>query len=331
MRMARVIVFKFGRRQRKLMRKVSAQILSTAILLGAVISNGIAATDESGNNATAATTEDSIPPEPGTASEALPPEPDTTSDTLSPEPGTTSDAKTDATGDSNEDAARKRLEAKLKAKAARAKSVAVEEIEHRSEFWGRYFGAKFGINNSSVSGTINTPSASTLAYGVQGGYLQAGYNREVSKFIVGVGAYADWNNYTIHSNDVAYSSSAYGVDVKLGLPFDELLPYVKLGYGYSTGNKNDVLRTVSQNSRNGAVGVEYNVAPRWSLIAEFKMDKFSNRDKSITVYNRLFTFGFNYYFDKPSEIIKEAAPEIEYTIPEPILDPNAAPDAPPPP
>lgn len=328
--MARFIVFKIGRHQRKLMRKVSAQILLTAVLLGTVISNGIAAADEPGNNASATTTKDSLSTEPGPASEPLPPEPGAASKTLSPEPGTTGDAKTDATADSSEDAARKRLEAKLKAKAAMAKSGADEgKAVHSSEFWGRYFGAKFGINNSSTSGTINAPSASTLAYGVQGGYLQAGYNWELSKLVVGLGAYADWNNYTVHSNDVGYASSAYGFDVKLGLPSDELLPYVKLGYGYSTGNKNDVLRTVSQNSRNGAVGVEYNVAPRWSLIAEFKMDKFSNRDKSITIYNRLLTFGFNYYFDKPLETKKEAAPEIDLPIPEPILDPNAAPEAPP--
>jgi OOP family OmpA-OmpF porin len=166
---------------------------------------------------------------------------------------------------------------------------------------------------------------------VQGGYLQAGYNWDLGIFVVGVGAYADWNNYSTHSNNVAYSSSAYGLDFKLGMPDDDWLPYVKLGYGYSTGNKNNDLRIVSQNSSNIAVGVEYNVAPRWSLIAEYKIDNFSNQDNSTIINNKILTFGFNYYFGQPI-IRKVAAVQIlDIPVPEPILDPNAAPEAPPPP
>jgi opacity protein-like surface antigen len=299
------------------MRTVSAHILLTAILMGAAISYSHAATDESGNNATATSPDDALTSEPGTASDAP-----------SSEPGT----NTDTTVDTDDEAARKRIEAKLQAKEERAKAMKTEAIEaHHSEFWGRYFGAKFGVNNSSVSGTVNAPNARTFSYGVQGGYIQAGYNWDLSALVVGVGTYADWNNYAIHSNDVAYSSSSYGLDLKLGFPVDYWLPYAKLGYGYNTGNKNDVLRIVSQNSRNIAVGVEYNVAPRWSLIAEYKINNFSNRDKSITIHNKLFTFGFNYYFDKPSEKKKEVVDIINVPIPEPILDPDAAPEAPPPP
>jgi opacity protein-like surface antigen len=314
------------------MRKVCTHILLATVLLGAAIANSNAATDESGNNTTATSPDDTLPPESGTTSETLPVEPGTASDATPPESGTTSDAKTDAAGDSTEEALRKRLEAKLKAKEEKAKTKKTEASEgHHSEFWGGYFGAKFGINNSSVSGTVSAPNARTFSYGAQGGHIQAGYNWELSALVVGVGAYADWNNYAIHSNDVAYSSSSYGLDFKLGFPDEYWLPYAKLGYGYNTGNRNDVLRVVSQNSRNIAVGVEYNVAPRWSLIAEYKINNFSNRDKSITIHNKLFTFGFNYYYDKPSEKKKEVAPTIDIPIPEPILDPNAAPDAPPPP
>jgi opacity protein-like surface antigen len=296
------------------MRKVSVFILLTTVMMGAAISNSHAATDETGNNAAVTS-------------------PGGTSDTLPPEPGTTSDTNVKAVDDSSVDAATKRLQAEVEAKAAKAKADAEKRkaVVYTSEFWGPYFGAKFGLIDSSVSGTINIPGATTLSYGVQGGYLQAGYNWELSALIVGLGAYLDWNNNALHSNDISYSSSAYGLDIKLGVPVEYWLPYIKLGYGYNTGNKNDGLRVVSQNSPNIAIGVEYNIADRWSLIAEYKINKFSNQDNTITVHNKLLSFGFNYYFGHPLKSEKANAVEIDLTIPEPIVAPDAIPeDAPPP-
>lgn len=298
------------------MRKVTVHILLTAVLLGAAISNSHAATEESGNNATATSHGG-------------------TSDTLPTEPGTASDTKVGAAGDSSEEAATKRLQAEVEAKAAQAAKVKPDAgkkskaEEHSSEFWGKYFGAKFGINNSSVSGTVNAPSASTFAYGVQGGYLQGGYNWELRAIIFGIGTYFEWNNYAVHSNDVGYSSRAYGLDTKLGWAVHDWLPYVKLGYGRSTATSNANLSSVAQYRSNVAVGVEYNVASRWSLIAEYKRANFSNRDESIIIHNKLFAFGFNYYFDKPLKGEEEKAPEIELAIPEPVLAPDALPEAPP--
>jgi opacity protein-like surface antigen len=324
MRFAKAVKFKIGLRQRKLMRKVCAQILLTTVMMGAAISISHAATDEGGSNST-------VTP-PGATSDTLPPEPSAASDALPPEPGTISDTKAEAAGDSSQDAATKRLKAEIEAKAAKEKLATSKNkaVVHTTEFWGPYFGAKFGLIDSSVSGTINIPGATTLSYGVQGGYLQAGYNWELSALIVGLGAYLDWNNNALHSNDISYSSSAYGLDIKLGVPVDYWLPYIKLGYGYNTGNKNDGLRVVSQNSPNIAIGVEYNIADRWSLIAEYKINKFSNQDNSVTVHNKLLTFGFNYYFGHPLKEKAKAA-EIDLTIPEPIVAPDAIPeDAPPP-
>ncbi|HTN92948.1 MAG TPA: outer membrane beta-barrel protein [Gallionella sp.] len=307
------------------MRKVSAQILLTAVLLGAAITNSIAATEESGNNAAATSTKNTLPPEPG-AGDTLPPEPGTTSDTLPPEPGAVSETKP-----STEDAATKRLQAEVEAKAAREKSLAGKSKvkEHASEFWGKYFGAKIGINNSSVTGTIDIPSASTLAYGAQGGYLQGGYNWELYSTIVGLGVYYDVNNFASHSDNVGYSSRSYGLDFKLGLPVDEWLPYVKLGYGRGMATSNADLNSVSQYGRNIAIGVEFNVAPRWSLIAELKSSKFSNDDNTVTVHNKLLAFGFNYYLDKPLQEAQAQVIELNLPVPEPILDPNAVPEAPP--
>ena len=182
--------------------------------------------------------------------------------------------------------------------------------------------------NKNQTVNDNFTIASTLAYILQGGYLQGGYNWDLH-VVVGVVAYFDWNSYAKHSNEISYGSRAYGVDAKVGLPVGDWLPYFKPGYGYSTGTRDINLRTVAQNSLNGAVGIEYNFAPRWSAIAEYKRNSFSNRNGSITINNKTFTFGFNYYFDIPLEEKKvEAAPEPEIVIPRPILAPSALPEAP---
>lgn len=309
------------------MRKVTAHIVLTAVLLGTVISQSLAATDEPGSSVTVTS-------------------PGNTTDTLPPEPGTISDTNTDAAGNPSPAIVRNPIDTTAPADAGAAKPNAdlsikgsgetaskVTAAAQSSEYRGKYFGGKFGIVNSSASGTTDAPSASTLSYGLQGGYLQAGYNWDLSVVVVGVGAYVDWNNYAIHSNDIAYASRGFGLDAKLGLPVGDWMPYVKLGYGYSTGTRDINLRAVAQNSSNVAVGVEYNFAPRWSAIAEYKRDSFSNRDSSITINNKLFTFGFNYYFDIPlvDTSKKELAPELDLPIPEPILAPTAIPEAPPPP
>ena len=201
-----------------------------------------------------------------------------------------------------------------------------------SPFRGKFFGGKIGFVKSGATGAISAPDATNFEYGLQGGTLQGGYNWDLKNVVFGVGTYFDWNTYVMHSNGVGYASDAYGFDTKLGLPVGDALLYVKLGYGYSTGLRNQELKAISGNSRNAAIGVEYNFAHRWSVIAEYKKDGFSGRDGSTLIENNLLTFGFNYYFDIPV-VIKKAAvvEEVEIVIPDAELAPDAVPDAPPPP
>jgi len=200
-----------------------------------------------------------------------------------------------------------------------------------SDYKGGYIGGKFGINNSSASGAINAPSASTFAYGVQGGYLQGGYNWDVSAATIGVGAYADFNSYEKHQNGVEYGSRAYGMDAKLGLPAGDWLPYGKIGYGYSTGTRD--LGAVANKSLNYAIGVEYKLVSRLGAIVEYKRDSFSSKDGSITIKNTTLSFGLNYYFDRPevAPIIAVSVPELEQQLgmPEPELDIDIASEPPP--
>jgi len=207
--------------------------------------------------------------------------------------------------------------------------VALTEIgvTQASEYAGMYFGGKFGVNKSSASGTIEAPSESTMAYGVQGGYLQGGYNWDIKEAIIGVGAYADFNSNERHSNGVEYGSRAYGVDTKIGMPFNDWFLYTKIGYGYSTGTWD--LGAVHQRGTNIAAGVEYEIVSRWSAILEYKSDNFSNTDATNTISNKTLSFGLNYYFDRPAvkQAIKVAAPDLG-PLPEPESDDFAA-DPPP--
>jgi OmpA-OmpF porin, OOP family len=193
-----------------------------------------------------------------------------------------------------------------------------------SEYVGGFIGAKFGINVSKASGTINTPNASTLAYGVQGGYLQGGFNFDIKSAIIGVGTYADFHSYEKHKNGITYGSQAFGLDTKIGLPLDDWLLYAKFGRGYVTGTKD--LNKVSAKSTNIAVGVEYKFTTKWGGIVEYKTDHFSNKDDSISISNKTLSFGLNYYFSrKAQEQIQVATTTYDETLPEPEIDESEPP------
>jgi outer membrane protein OmpA-like peptidoglycan-associated protein len=198
-----------------------------------------------------------------------------------------------------------------------------------SDYKGGYFGGKFGINNSTATGAISAPSASTFAYGVQGGYLEGGYNWDVSAVTLGMGAYADFNADEIHFNGVEYGSRAIGLDVKLGKTYDDWFFYGKAGYGYSTGTKD--LAAVAGRSPNAAVGAEYKFASRWGAVVEYKIDNFSSQDASTSIKNRIFAFGLNYYFDRPEreQAVVAAVPELEPELPDPDAEAESAAEPPP--
>jgi OOP family OmpA-OmpF porin len=200
------------------------------------------------------------------------------------------------------------------------------------QFGGGYFGAKVGANTSSAidsTGTTIAPNQKSAAYFMQGGYLQGGYNFDLSAVVIGVGAYGDWNAYAKHNNGVAYGSRAFGFDAKLGVPLGNWMPYAKLGRGHSMGSGD--YDAVAQRSPNTAFGFEYKLAAHWSTIGEIKTNKFTSQDGSITIKNRTTTIGLNYYFDEPPEPERipepEAAPEPE---PTPVAELAPVPEAAPP-
>jgi outer membrane protein OmpA-like peptidoglycan-associated protein len=210
--------------------------------------------------------------------------------------------------------------------AVSAVALFIIKSAQASDYSGSYISGKFGINNSSATGTTSAPHASTLAYGVQGGYLETGYNWDVRSVTIGLGAYADFNAYEKHSNGVTYGSRSYGVDTKLGLPLDDWYLYGKFGYGNSTGTRD--LSTVSQKSPNFAMGVEYKIVARLGAIVEYKFDNFESQGTRIS--NKTLTFGLTYYFDRKLPISDVIAPGPEIDIGPPIIIDTGIASEPPP-
>lgn len=193
---------------------------------------------------------------------------------------------------------------------------------------GFYLGGKIGVNASNSSGAVNAPNKATVAYLLQGGYLQGGYIFESKTLVLGAGAYFDVNPSDKHDNGVTYGSRAFGFDGKVGLPLGAWMPYAKLGYGYSTATQN--LSWIAKNTLNVAFGMEYKIDPQWSLLGEYKIDGFSSIKGATAVKNRAVTFGFNYYFDAPPIVVIAAPVEIEEVeAPVPIVVPVPVTDAPP--
>jgi len=189
--------------------------------------------------------------------------------------------------------------------AAQEKEVDPEQVK-REMFQGSYFGGRVGINNSSATGANSAPAESTIAYIVQGGYLQTGHNIKLGDGIIGLGAYVDMHGYEKHKNEIRYGVFSYGLNAKFGRPIDDWLPYVKVGYGHNYGTGD--LSQVNNAGVNKSIGLEYNLNLNWGLVAEYKFNNFGN--KTATIHNKTFMFGFNYY---PKEVAIIKLEEIDYT------------------
>ena len=204
-------------------------------------------------------------------------------------------------------------------------SVAVRAGEYTN---GGYVGGKIGANYSSASGAIESSAESTFVYLLQGGYLQGGYIFTSKTLLLGVGGYFDWNPAEKRSNGVEYGSRSAGVDAKIGLPLGSWMPYVKLGYGYSTGTKD--LYAVVGKSLNGTLGMEYKLDTQWSFLGELKVDGFGGKNGAGNISNKTLGIGLNYYFSAPEVFVAPVVEEVfEEEAPKPVVVPTAVTDAPP--
>jgi len=180
--------------------------------------------------------------------------------------------------------------------------------EYVDEFLGGYLGVSTGVNSARSSGQIKSQSEKTVAYLMQAGYLQGGYNMKFDQNVLGVGGFADMHGYERHKNQVGYGNLVLGLNLKLARPVGHWLPYVRLGYGYgyATGD----LSEVEGFSRSYGFGTEYKFAgEQWSAVIEYKTSTYSGN--ATRIYNKSVFTGLNYYFNKPT-VVEEIVEEVDY-------------------
>ncbi|MGH8273527.1 MAG: porin family protein [Gammaproteobacteria bacterium] len=160
---------------------------------------------------------------------------------------------------------------------------------------GPHIGVLIGGNRASSDNT-----SSEVAFTAS---FLAGYDFQLSQhFVLGVGGFYEWNNEKSHSVSspcvgpcsVRYGSRVYGVDGRVGFPigdYDQYMPYVKLGYGWS--NLSGDLNGSNSSPRYG-VGFEWMSATGTvSLLVQY-MHQNLNGDYGVT--NNNFTIGANFFF-----------------------------------
>ncbi len=125
------------------------------------------------------------------------------------------------------------------------------------EFDGGYVGFRIGANRSNISGTAAPGGLDATTIGIEGGY-----NRGMQLFLLGLDVFSDFNNQINN-----YGSDAYGVDMKLGLPYGSWLPYAKLGYANTNGTGSST--AISGGSLHGGMGMEFKYTPNWGVNAEW--------------------------------------------------------------
>jgi outer membrane protein OmpA-like peptidoglycan-associated protein len=176
-----------------------------------------------------------------------------------------------------------------------------------SEFKGANVGVDVGYNTNSK--TPSAIAAQNKAY--LGG--QVGYNWDMDNSLLGVDGFADSHSKSVTGRDL-------GLDVKLGYPMNKLMPYAKLGVaGTNPGTR-----------IHGGLGLEYKLAPQWSIAGEWTADTKTTNQKTVnnTIYKNInVSLGINYYFDKPVVIAAVAAPVI-MRKPEPVAAPVVVAPAP---
>lgn len=121
--------------------------------------------------------------------------------------------------------------------------------------------------------------------------------------LLGVDGFMDFNGKKTHTGvapapaTVNYGSHVYGLDLKLGLPNGNWMPYAKLGYAHTGGRGDAYASAVGDNGAHLGLGVEYKFAPSWSVAGEWTNN--SGKSGATKLDNNNFTLGVNYYFDKP--------------------------------
>ncbi|MFA6014094.1 MAG: OmpA family protein [Gallionellaceae bacterium] len=151
--------------------------------------------------------------------------------------------------------------------------VAFANVAQAGEFAGRWLSSKLGYNFSS-------PSANSTADAFYPG-IEVGQAWDINYLLLGINA-----NLDLHQH--ALTGSVYGVELKLGLPFEKenWLPYTKLGLALSSPG----LRT------QGGLGIEYKFSYNLSSSVEWQTN--TKHVAGINERNDNFSIALNWYFNQ---------------------------------
>ena len=183
-------------------------------------------------------------------------------------------------------------------------------VAQASEFDGFYLGGKIGVNKSDITGVQTASKQNATTYGIE-----EGYNWDMGGFLLGGSFFVDFNQKTNRVTNVMalplYSgSSTFGLDLKLGLPMNNFMPYAKLGWDRTTGQ--GVMPAAQfkyTNDLHTGLGLEYKFAPNWSVAGEWTRS--GSKINGSRLRNDNFTLGVNYYFGAPAAAPVTAAPMAE--------------------
>lgn len=169
-------------------------------------------------------------------------------------------------------------------------------VVQASEFGGMYIGGKMGMNRSDISGVANAAGKNAETFG-----FEEGYNWDVDSFLVGGSFFADFNQKTTHTAvpNLHYGSNTIGLDLKLGLPSANWMPYAKLGWARVMGlGVFPASQFKYTNDLHLGLGVEYKLAPNWSVAGE--LTTAASKINGSKLDNRNLTIGLNYYLGTPA-------------------------------
>jgi len=198
-----------------------------------------------------------------------------------------------------------------------------------SEFGGGYIGGKIGANRTDMTAVSRQSPVSTG--------LEGGYNWDMNGLLLGVDGFLDFNGKKTHTGvapapaAVHYGSHVYGLDLKLGLPSGNWMPYAKLGYAHAGGRGDAYASVIGGSGAHLGLGVEYKFAPNWSVTGEWTNN--TGKSGATKLDNDNFTLGVNYYFDTPAAApaaVAAVAPvvvkEEPKAVPEPVPAPEPVPE-----
>ena len=195
-------------------------------------------------------------------------------------------------------------------------------VVQASEFDGGYVGGKIGANRTDMT-AVSRQSPVTTG-------LEGGYNWNMDGMLLGVDGFLDFNGKKTHTGvapapaTVHYGSHVYGLDLKLGLPSGNWMPYAKLGYAHVGGRGDIYASVVGDSGAHLGLGVEYKFAPNWSLAGEWTNN--TGKSGATKLNNDNFTLGVNYYFDKPAAAPAAVEPVVVKEEPMPVAEPAPAPE-----